>query len=206
MADAPTATAGQRAAALGMLAGLVQWHFEPEYSSQMAQRSLAALDTTEPSEIPNVLNLTDWSSLETVSMGSYGRALFLTGDFAAARRWLEEALTTQGAWYSIWRVSVLGSLGLLEAWCGNLARADALAHEALALAQETGRIGHPSTADAYLAHALVALEQGRPEGASLSLHEARLRARSNRRTTLMWIGELQPRSCTSPSVSPIRCS
>ena len=157
----------------------------------MAQRSLAALDTTEPSEIPNVLNLTDWSSLETVSMGSYGRALFLTGDFAAARRWLEEALTTQGAWYSIWRVSVLGSLGLLEAWCGNLARADALAHEALALAQETGRIGHPSTADAYLAHALVALEQGRPEGASLSLHEARLRARSNRRTTLMWIGELQ---------------
>jgi LuxR family maltose regulon positive regulatory protein len=104
-----------------------------------------------------------------------------------AREWLELGLASTGAAYSIWKVSALGSLGLLEAWCGRTRRAEALADEALAVALEVGTLAHPSTADAYLALTFVALERGQPYKAALSLHEGALRANANKRLQLMWI-------------------
>ena len=101
------------------------------------------------------------------------------------------ALSTPGARYSIWRIHGLGSLGLLEAWCGDLARAEAFSDQALTLAQEGGHLGHQATADAYLARALVALERGEPSGAALSLHEGRRRAEANRRRVLLWVAAVE---------------
>jgi LuxR family maltose regulon positive regulatory protein len=149
---------------------------------------LAEVDHTD---IPFVMGLTDSQSLETLATICGGRAHFLVGNTEEARDWLERALATAGAAYSIWRVHGLGSLALLEAWCGNTERAEEIGTEALTLAQDTGRLSHPSTADAHLAQALCALERGEPHLASISLHEGRLRAEATRCTQLSWISRLE---------------
>ena len=117
------------------------------------------------------MNLTHPASLETMAVLSRGRAHFQAGDLEQARDWLERGLATRGATYPIWKVSGLGSLGLLEAWVGNTERAVALSDEALTIAREVGLLAHPCIAEAYLTSALVALERGEPGRASLSLHE-----------------------------------
>ena len=52
-------------------------------------------------------------------------------------------------------------------------------------------LAHPSTADAYLAITLAALERGEPRRAAISLHEGTLRAEANRRTQLAWVARLE---------------
>lgn len=155
----PRASAGERACAQTFLAALAQWRPNPVNSVQQAERAIEMLDNLNGSDVPDLLHLTDSQSLETIATISGGRAHFLAGHIAEARDWLQRGLGTLGATYSIWRVSGLGSLGLLEAWCGRTARAEALADEALAIAREVGRLNHPSTADAYLALAFAALER-----------------------------------------------
>jgi LuxR family maltose regulon positive regulatory protein len=100
------------------------------------------------------------------------------------------ALASTGAAYSIWRVSGLGSLALVEAWSGNTELAESLGNEALAVAQSVGMLAHPATADAYLAITLAALEKGEPRRAAISLHEGTRRAEANRRIQLAWVAHL----------------
>ena len=95
-------------------------------------------------------------------MVSGARAYFLDGNLGEAKRWLNRALDTDGATYSLWRVNALGSLGLVVAWAGNLVRANELATEALATAREVGLLTHWASADAYMALAHIALERGEP--------------------------------------------
>jgi LuxR family maltose regulon positive regulatory protein len=187
----PTSSSGDRACAQTILAALVQWRHNPQVSVMTAERALNDLADADGVEIPMVLNLTDSQSLETIALISGGRAHFLTGDFDEARAWLRRGLGSAGAAYSVWRVSGLGSLGLLEAWCGNIDFAEELAAEALTIAQETGTLAHPAMADAYLARTLALLERGQPARAALSLHEGTLRAERNRRVQLMWISRLE---------------
>ena len=125
-----------------------------------------------------------------MALVSGGRAHFLAGHMEQAREWLDRGLTSAGIAYSVWRVSGLGSLGLLEAWSGRIERAESLADEALAIAREVGLLSHPSTADAYLASSLAALEHGEARRAALSLREGTLRAEANRRTPLTWVARL----------------
>jgi LuxR family maltose regulon positive regulatory protein len=61
----------------------------------------------------------------------------------------------------------------------------------LTIAREVGLLAHPSTADAFLALAMAALEAGEPGAASLSLYERTLRAEANRRSQLSWFGHLE---------------
>jgi len=122
---------------------------------------------------------------------SGGRSYFLAGVFDEARAWLEGALASRGAAYSAWKVHGLGSLGLLEAWCGNIGRAEMLADEALEVARSVGMLSHPSTADAFLALTLVALQHGEPRRAALSLHEGSLRSEATHRSQLSWIAHLE---------------
>ena len=190
VATHPRATAGEQACAQTFLAALAQWRPSPGNSVQLAERALAMLDDLDGMEVPDLLGLSDTQSLETIAVISGGRAHFLAGHMAEARDWLERGLATLGATYSIWKISGLGSLGLLEAWCGRTARAEALADEALGVAQEAGFLNHPSTADAYLAHAFAALERGEPHRAALSLHEGSLRAEANQRSQLSWVSRL----------------
>ena len=173
------------------LAALVQWRPRPDVSVEMAARALDQLERLDGAQMPAILNLTHRQSLETMTLVSGGRAHFQAGDYGQARDWLDRGLATPGATYPIWKVSGLGSLALLEAWCGNTERAAALSVEALAVAKEVGLLAHPSTADAYLASALVALETGEPGRASLSLHEGSLRAEANRRSQLSWFGHFE---------------
>ena len=90
----------------------------------------------------------------------------------------------------LYRIHLLGSLALLEAWAGRLRLAAAISQEALDLAAETRLLAHPSPADAFLAAALAAIERGTPSAAATPLHEGALRAAANHRTQLMWIAHL----------------
>ena len=191
----PTATDGERLCATALSTLLVQWRPRPETTVGLAVRALDMLDGTadiEQLQIPSVMGLTDSDSLRTIALVSGGRAHFLAGDMEDAREWLERGLRSEGAVYSVWKVSCLGSLGLLEAWCGRLHRAEALAAEALAVAREVDTLAHPSTADAYLTLTFVALERAQPNKAALYLHEAMLRAYANKRLQLMWICQIRP--------------
>jgi LuxR family maltose regulon positive regulatory protein len=185
------AAVGERVCAQVFLASLVQWRPRPEISIDMAVRSLDMLDQLGNAQIPTIMNLTHPQSLETMAIVSCGRAHFYAGEIDQAREWLERGLATRGTTYPVWKVSGLGSLGLLEAWCGNTERAGALADEGLAIAREVGLLTHPCTADAYLAAALAALEDGATGHAALSLHEGSVRAAANGRSQLSWFGHLE---------------
>ena len=62
--------------------------------------------------------------------------------------------------------------------------------ESLAIAEEADLIAHPSTADAYLAESLIAMERSDPGRAERSLTEGLARAVATKRTQLMWIAHL----------------
>jgi LuxR family transcriptional regulator, maltose regulon positive regulatory protein len=191
VASQADSTAGERACAQVFLASLVQWRPRPDVSIDMAIGALDLLHHLGDAEVPDIMNLTHPASLETMAIVSGGRAHFQAGHFEQAGDWLHRGLATQGATYPIWKVSGLGTLGLLEASRGNTHRALALSGEALAIAKEVGLLAHPSTAEAYLTASLVALERGEPGRASLSLHEGVLRADANRRSQLSWLGHLE---------------
>jgi LuxR family transcriptional regulator, maltose regulon positive regulatory protein len=191
VATHPKSSTGERVCAQVVLATLVQWRPRPEVSVDMAIRALDELAGLGDAHVPAILNLTHRASLETMAVMSRGRAHFQAGDLELARDWLDQGLATQGATYPIWKVSGLGSLGLLEAWCGNTERAIALSDEALAIAKEVGLLAHPCVAEAYLTSSLVALERGEPGRASVSLHEGILRAEANKRNQLSWFGHLE---------------
>ncbi len=187
----PTATRGEAACAQVFLASLAQFRANHEMSIDMAEEALVMLDDLSHEPMPAVMNLGDVDSLRTMALGSGGRAHFLAGHLEEARTWLKSGLASTGAAYSVWRVSGLGSLALVEAWTGNTGRAEHLADEALAVAQSVGMLGHTSTADAYLAITLAALEKGEPRRAAIALHEGTLRAEANRRTQLAWVARLE---------------
>jgi len=191
VATSVSSSAGQRTCAHVFLAAMVQWRARPETSVDMAVRALDELDHIGDDPLPALMNLTHPASLETMAVLSRGRAHFQAGDLERARDWLERGLATQGATYPIWKISGLGSLGLLEAWLGKTERAVALCDEALVVAKEVGLLAHPSISEAYLTSALVALERGEPGRASVSLHEGILRAEANGRSQLSWFGHLE---------------
>lgn len=173
------------------LAARVQFRPQVDVSIEAARESVRMLRAHPEVIPPNLLALTDRSLLEALTLGSLGRSHLLAGDLPEARRILRRALETAGAQYSVYRVHLLGSHALLEAWSGRLVIAQKLADEALQLARDVGLLVHPAPADAYLALSLVAIHRGRPQAASFARHEGAVRAASNRRSQLMWIAHLQ---------------
>lgn len=190
-AERASLTPHQAAIVHTYLAGRVQFRSEPAAALREADVAADIIRTHPHLHPPDLLGLTHPSLLLTVSLMSGGRAHFLAGDFAAARKWFDHALADPGAQYSPYRIHLLGSVALLEAWCGRLPLAAALAEEALGLAAEARLLAHPAPADAYLAAAFVAIERGDQGNTALNLHEGSLRADANRRTQLMWIAHLE---------------
>ncbi len=186
----PDATVGQQLVASAMLACQAWWNPHPETSIDAVERALSLLEANPGSPTPDLLGLTDYESLLTMTLFSAGRAHFLAGDLAEARQWLERAARSEGAAYAPWRISSLGSLALVEAWCGRTTRAEELAMESLAVAEEANLVAHPSTADAYLAESLIALERSDPDRAQRMLTLGLARAVATKRTQLMWIAHL----------------
>jgi LuxR family maltose regulon positive regulatory protein len=187
VATHPTSTGGERVVARALLAMMAQWRPDPEVTVQMAEATLQMLAALGTTPVPDVMGLSDPQSLETIARVSGGRGYFFAGSIDDSRSWLERSLRTPGAAYSLWKIHILGALGLLEAWTGSTQRAEALADEALDVAKAVGALNHPSCSDAYLADTLVALERGEPHRAALSLHEATVRAEANNRTGLRWL-------------------
>jgi len=186
----PGATPGEQACAQALLCSLAQFRSNPEVTVEMAHTAMDMIGRLDGGPVPAVMNLGDPRVLETVSLGSCGRGHFLAGRMEEAREWLERSLESAGAAYSVWKIAILGSLALVEAWSGRLERAEALAEEALGVAREAGILIHPITSDAFLATTMVALERGQPRHAALALREGCLRSEANRRIPLTWIGRL----------------
>lgn len=189
-ADRPALTSGRSAIIHTYLAARVQFRPDPRVALQAAESAATLLREHQDLHPPELLGLTHPHLLRTSSLTSAGRALFLSGDLAAARARFDEALAEPGAQYSLYRIHLLGSLALLEAWAGRLRRAAAVSEEALDLAAETRLLAHPSPADAFLAAALASIERATPSSTGVPLHEGALRAAANHRTQLMWIAHL----------------
>lgn len=189
-ADRPTLTPDRSAIIHTYLAARVQFRSDPRVALQAAESATTVLREHPDLHPPELLGLTHPNLLRTSSLTSAGRALFLAGDLDAARRRFDEALAEPGAQYSLYRIHLLGSLALLEAWAGRMRLAAAVSEEALDLAAETRLLAHPSPADAFLAAALASIERATPSSAAVPLHEGALRAAANHRTQLMWIAHL----------------
>ncbi len=182
-----TASAGERACALAFLATLVQWRPGLEESLRWAELAKEALASLEGAPVPDLLGLTNPESLEAITLAAGGRAKFFMGEFPEARRWLREAKLGKGSTYSIWRIHLLGTLGLIEAWSGRTERAVSHANEAIGVALAAGIMAHPGSSDAFLALSLASLERGERATAVDALEQGLMRATANRRTQLQWV-------------------
>jgi LuxR family maltose regulon positive regulatory protein len=191
VANDPDATAGERLIAHAWLSATVQWGAHPEEAMRAADRALALLGSGTAAPIPELMHLTTPSLLETLTMGSLGRAYFLAGDPAAAEAHLLRALSSDGSAYPPFRVGILGSLALLHICGGRAVQAHLLASEAFEIAESSALLSHPVVADAYLAESLVAYERGAPEAAAAPLREGTVRAEANQRSQLAWIARWQ---------------
>ena len=189
----PSLTRGTELVARAYLAAAVQFRPHPEVYLEEGMRALRLAEAAAGIETPDLLRLTDRSMLATLAMASIGRAHFYLGDADQSHQWLRRALDSAGAAYGAFRVHILGSLALADAWQGRLVQAAELADEALELARELELLTHPAPADAYLAKALVAIQHGEPEAGAIALHEGYLRASSNGRVQVMWIAHAESR-------------
>ncbi|MBM7502770.1 LuxR C-terminal-related transcriptional regulator [Agromyces aurantiacus] len=191
VANDSRATVGQRIIAEAWTSATAQWSARPEECIRAAERAIALLDEHPDAEPPDLMHLTSRMLLRTLALGSGGRARFLDGDLAGAEEWLTAALTTDGISYPPFRVGVLGSLALLDGWCGRTLEAELLAAEAVETAGMSGLLSHPVIADALLAQALVARERAHEDDAATLLEDARVRAEANHRTQLLWIATFE---------------
>lgn len=184
-------SAGERLVAVTYLSACVQLAPPPEFFAQAAERALLAL-AQEPADIPlpSLLGVTSRPLLNLVARASHGRALLLLGDLDGARDELRLALEGEGVAYRPYRLHALGSLALTEALSERMWAAEELADSALSLAKEFRLLGHPATADAFLARAVASLRRGEGDAGALALTEGRVRAASNQRTQLLWIAHL----------------
>lgn len=183
----PSATPGERALGYTYLSALAHTRSRPEVALDAANKALELLAKRIELPLRVLVHLTDRDSSVTIAMTSKGRALFLLGRFREARQWQRSGLDSSGASFSLWKINSLSSLALLEAWCGHARLAVELATESLDIAREVGLLLHISTADAYLALALAAIEHGDPKGAREPLREAVLRNEAYRRHQQLWL-------------------
>ncbi|MET0932674.1 MAG: LuxR C-terminal-related transcriptional regulator, partial [Mycetocola sp.] len=134
----------------GFVAAQVLWRTRPDISTDEARHRLAELTQNGPATAA-----TSPAIVEALVSG--GRAYFLAGNPNEARAWLSRALVAAAS-DVVGRVSALGALSLVEAWCRNTALAEVLMRDALEAARDAGMLAHPAIADAYLASVLTALE------------------------------------------------
>lgn len=138
------------------------WAFrdgQPHAVIDAADAALAALDGIEPAALPDIFGLTTRDGLRVMATGSRARAWWYLGEVEASRRALADLCRLDGA-YPPWRVRLLGTLALVEAWAGNLCTAQASAARGLVAAAVGQLLNHPASLDARLAAAHVARERG----------------------------------------------
>lgn len=192
---------GPQLVARSFLAACVQFRPHAERYLEEGKRMLALADRAADVTPPDLLQLTNAEFLTTLAMASIGRAHFYLGGGNEARVWLRRALESVGGAYGPFRVHILGSLALADAWQGKLTRAGEFADEALELARELSLLTHPAPADAYLARSLIAVQRGEPASGAFALHEGTVRAAANGRTQLVWVAHAISRLVDSDGVN-----
>lgn len=202
----PALAHGPQLVARAYLSACVQFRPHPEIYLEEGIGMLQLAEAAGGASIPDLIHMTDLSMLSAIAMASIGRAHFYLGDVGESVKWLERTLESAGGSYGPFRVHVLGSLAVADAWQGRLVRAAEMADEALELARELQLLNHPAPADAHLARALVAIQRGEPEAGAFALHEGHLRASSNGRVQLQWIAHAASRLIdpdgTDPAAAP----
>jgi len=189
----PALAPGPELVARAYLSACVQFRPHPEVYLEEGIRMLELAEGMDGRSVPDLIHMTDLSMITALAMASIGRAHFYLGDAEEGAAWLQRTLESPGFSYGPYRVHVLGSLALAEAWRGRLVRAAELIDEALGLARELQLLNHPAPADAHLARALVAIQRGEPEAGAFALHEGHIRASSNGRVQLLWIAHAESR-------------
>jgi LuxR family maltose regulon positive regulatory protein len=122
-----------------------------------SDRVVRAVERREAFDGPNVFGLTGCGFDVLAAAGVLrGVGLVYEGRLEEARAALEPA--TQGV-HALWQVSALGALAVVEAWSGSLGRAEQLAAQALATADELALHAELATTSAYLALAIVSRER-----------------------------------------------
>ncbi|KQX06933.1 MULTISPECIES: LuxR C-terminal-related transcriptional regulator [unclassified Leifsonia] len=191
VAEDPNASVGEKAVAYAWMSATVQWTARPDDCIRTGMRALALLAEHPDAPTPQVMGLSSRALLSTVATASVGRAHFLNGDVRQAEAWLNMARDTDGVGYAPFRVGILGSLALLDAWCGRASEAERLALESLEVAAVTRLVLHPISADAHLALAMVAVDRGLEDASATHLRAGILRAEANHRTQLAWLSRYQ---------------
>ncbi|HYI33544.1 MAG TPA: LuxR C-terminal-related transcriptional regulator [Glaciibacter sp.] len=151
---------GQPPRGLGFIAAQVLWRARPEVSTVAAVRRIEEIEADSHARAAWGAPAAESSELADALIAA-GRAYFLAGNSDDAKPLLARGLVVAAS-DVVERISGLSALSLVEAWCGNIQRADALVGAALLTAREAGMLAHPSIADAYLASVLTALERGEP--------------------------------------------
>ncbi|GAA1959642.1 LuxR C-terminal-related transcriptional regulator [Agromyces allii] len=187
VASDPRATRGERTIVDTWISATAQWSARPDETLRAAERALDELADPAGFSVPDLMRLTTPTLLRTLATGSAGRSHFLLGDHAEAEAWIDRALATEGAAYPPFRIGLLGSLALLQAWTGRTVDAELLAVEAIETANAASLLAHPVMADAYLAQAQAAYEHGRTDAATAPLGDGALSAKANARTQMTWI-------------------
>ncbi|MBV8161840.1 MAG: hypothetical protein JO265_13025 [Acidimicrobiia bacterium] len=195
----PGASPGER-----IVGDLLRAFFEVEEGCRFetvaaADRVLAAAESVEDAELPNLFGLT--CSRRDIKAGARvarAVALMYDADLSAARRDLE---AMDEAAHGIWRSSALGALALIEAWSGNLKRGEELARRALLLAGSLGQDDRARTT-AWLALALVARERADLERAATILEDVLWAGGTQQRAVAVWVATEQALIALASDVPP----
>jgi LuxR family maltose regulon positive regulatory protein len=187
----PRATSGQRKIAAAFISARVYFAAGADASVAAAERARHELGEDDGTAPPNLLSVTSPELLQTLTLVSGARAHLLAGNADESSQWMTSALNSAGISYPLYAIGALGTRALIDAWAGRLVDAQLAAHQALSLARQVGGLFHAVIADAHLALAQVALEQGRMRDAAGPLHEGIVRSAWNRRDQLLWISRLQ---------------
>jgi LuxR family maltose regulon positive regulatory protein len=147
---------------------------------ELARSSLAALQSVERDTVPDFLGIGGFDSVEL--MADYMRAVaeFHSGDVVGAAAALDRTRKLPGMSFGVWRLYVLGTLGLLRGWLGHLTEARQLATACLDSAEQLGLGRTEYVTHGFFAAALVAIERAERHEAERCLSESALR---NRRRT-----------------------
>lgn len=157
--DGALVSPGERIALDALRATWVFGDGRPHAALDAADAALAGLAGIDPAALPDIFGLTTPDSLHIMATGSRARAWWHLGKVDAARRALAELCDEHGV-YPPWRVRLLGTLALVEAWAGNLSSAHRNAARSRTVAMAGHLLDHPASLDARLAAARVARERG----------------------------------------------
>jgi LuxR family maltose regulon positive regulatory protein len=155
----PTTRRGDRAVADAIRTWSVHDRPDPGIVLDAADRVLRGLETMDPSEIRDVMDVITPDSVRQLVLVNGAAAAAYAGRSLHARVSVREARAEPRRLVAS-EIAGLGTVALVDAWGGRLRAAEQHGARALAIADQSAVDGHPATTSARLALAQVARERG----------------------------------------------